>query len=72
MIVKDIKQTTDITLEFVHTISDKSGDELAEVICDEIYKKLDTKKHDIECDVRKIKELRYKITFTEYGTVSKQ
>lgn len=69
MIVKDIKQTTVIYLEFVRTISDKSCDELADAICDGIYGKLDTKNHNIECYTRKIKESEYELIFTEYGTV---
>lgn len=69
MITKDIKQTTIIKLDLMNTISDASCNELADAICDAIYKKLDTKNHSIEYYTKKTKECEYQLVFTEYGTI---
>ena len=69
MIAKDIMQTTEISVTFAQEISNESCDKLIETICEMIYKNLDTKKHDLEYDYKKVNDGEYTVTFTESGTV---
>lgn len=65
----DIRQTTVINISFLEGVTEERAEVIAETISEQIYVKLDNKKHHLECEYRKGSDGDYKIIYTEEGSI---
>lgn len=69
MRILDIKQNTEVVVNFYEGITENRCEELTENLCEKLYIKLNKGNHDLDYSFEKDDNGDYRITFTETGTV---
>lgn len=62
-----ITQKTIVNISFYEGVTDERCEEIAEMICEKLYIKLDNKNHNLDYSYNKGSHGDYQITFTEEG-----